>query len=436
MAVAVIDSLRTNTENNLPDHIFDRLSHSRADLAFALIQQLTEVHSSEIEVKSILPVAWDAVRACDSNLGSALEGVESNYYRVLLRILYLALHINASVDSEKLGASQMDGANGRNWSQTANASAQTALEVISIIVAQGFRSLTMLLHSSPQRVHPSDFALLTAILRSCIQIPGLTRNTSHLLTSFADTQTARCASTLLSWSDQLAASSAGDPIYGEYSILFLLEMSSVPALAESLAVDGVLSYILSTNLIRKLQNRAFAPLDQPTRMYPIWAKGILPLLLNLLYAVGPPMAAEVAAALNTFPHQLARASSAFSPGLGIASKQDGSSQAYLTLAMASEAQSIALIVSILRTFREAGASAAVVVRDVEEITWDAVQVKEDVESWLQRRGALRERIVPTNEREEAMSRMKAEKDGSDNRLEERVVSELQSVVEVLSGGDS
>lgn len=312
---------------------------------------------------------------------------------------------------------------------------RTALEIISTTIAHGFRSLTILLHSNPHLLYPSDFALLTAILRSCLCIPDLTRNSTHLLEAFSSTQTARYASTLLSWSTHLAASTNGDPVYGDLSILFLLELSTVSALAESLAVDGVLSHILSTNLIDLLQSRAFGPFDKPVRMYAIWSRGILPLLLNLLHAVGPPIAAEVAAALNTFPQQLARATNAFSANPRSSTTTE-STQGYITLGMASEAQSLALIVSILRTFQEAGASAAVQVNEVEEVKWDGAQVKEDVDAWLQRRGELREKIVATSGREEEMSRTKPSRQGAgDNLLEERVVAELGGVVGVLGGGE-
>lgn len=427
MAVAATDCLRANVENQLPGAIFGRLAQSRADLAFTLLQRLLEVKSMEADVKDILSVTWGTVRACDPDVGSALDGDDAGYYRLLLKTLYLALQFHTtSIGSENNDASQADSPARRS---TPNAATPISLEILSTIIAQGFRSLTIILHDKSALAQPSDFSLLTAILRSILQIPDVTRNTTHLLNAFADSQTARCASTLLSWSDQLATS--GDPIYGELSILFLLEMSSVPALAESLAVEGVLSHILSTNLIQLLQSRPFGPFDQPPRMYSIWARGILPFLLNLLHAVGPPLAAEIAAALNTFPHQLERASSTF----GSSSRRE-TNQDYITLTMTSEAATLSLITTILQTFREAGSSAAVVSSSIEDVRWDRAQVKDDIEGLLEKRGTLRERIVPTNEREEGWSTAKPVGEGSvaENRLEEKVAEEMGNIVGILGGG--
>ena len=431
MAVAVRACLNANTENQLPEVIFERLAQSRADLAFTLLQRLLEVKSTEVDVKAILLVAWNTLRRHDSNMGSALTGDDANYHRVLLKILYLALqpHIlgAGSVPPEDLNASTVKGSTARSQSRS---NVQVGLEVLSTVVAQGFRSLTVILHDSPTLVYPFDFSLITAILRSVLHIPNLIHNTAHLISAFSDSQTARCASTLLSWADQLATN--GDPIYGELSIMFLLEMSSVPALAESLAVEGVMSQILSTNLIRVLQTKAFGPFDQPTRMYGIWSRGVLPLLLNLLHAVGPPIAAEVSAALNQFPNQLARASNTFTSSPRTSAKDP---TGYITLGMASEALTLSLIATILQAFREAGASAALVPSEIEEVKWDRGQVKEEVEGWLQRRGALSEKVVPSDEKEERWSKQKptSAAGGNENRLEERVVDEMQEILGVLGG---
>lgn len=429
MAVAVRDCLKTNAENALPEAIFERLAQSRADLAFTLMQRLLEIKSTETEVKNILPEAWNTVRRKNSDLGSALGGDEADYYRSLLKILYLSLQFHAPTSAsavENFKATHIDEAPVQHWSSTPEPVLHIGLEILTTMVAQGFRSLTIVLHDTPKLVHPSDFSLITAILRTVLLIPNLPRNTAHLLTAFSDAQTARCASTLLSWSDQLATS--GDPIYGELSILFLLEMSTIPALAESLAVEGVLTHIMSTNLMRFLQSRAFGPYDQPVRMYIIWAKGVLPLLLNLLTALGPPLGAEVAAALNSFSGQLARASSAFG-----SNTRNDADEGHITLSMTSEAQSLSLITTILQTFREAGASASVVATQIEEVKWDRGQVREDVESWLQSREGLRERIVPSSEKEEAWSRAKPIQTvgGNGNRLEEKVVEEMRAIMEML-----
>lgn len=440
IAQSAADCLSTNAENQLPEEYFLRLTRSRADLAFALLECLNRVNSQQQEAKTILSKAWHALRHNDKDFSTALLAENADYHRTLLRILYLALQIHVPRGRLK-STEQTSGFETIETSTDARPrpsdAVSVALEIIPTTVAEGFRSLTNLLHESPQLVLPSDFTILTAILRSCFQVPSVTRNTEHLTTVFFDNQIPRFASTLLSWSDQLAAFTSGDPVYGEIAILFLLEISTVEALAETLAVEGVLSYIMTTNLIRLLQGRAFGPFDTPQRMYTIWSRGILPLLLNLLHAVGPPIAAEVAAALNTFPHQLKRAGQAFANSAATNALAFDPIKQAITMSTVQEAHCLAMIVSILRTFREAGASAAVVAADVEEVNWDATQVKEDVEGLLSRRAFLRDHIVPTNEREESLAETKPNKERlGENKLEERVLIELSSVVGVLGGSEA
>ena len=420
----VVDCLRSNlAENSTNLAVLEKLAQTRAELAFTLVQRLIEVKCEHQELNQILPVTWDTLRKYDNNLESALRGEGSDYYRLLLKTLLLALHcylIQASSDAAHNDSSTP------TKSSTSPATTQIVLEIIDLVVARGFRALTTLLHDDASLVQPPDFTLVTAILRTAFLIPGITRNTTHLLTSFADASTARCARSLLSWSDQLATNL--DPIYGELSIHFLLELSNVASLAESLAVEGVVSHITSTNLMKYLrQETVLGPFDFPVRIYRIWSRGLLPLFLNLLHSVGPPIAAEIAGVLNSFPQQLARASNAFDT--------DTKSSA-LTLSITSEAQTLAVITGILDTFRDAGASAGIVGADVAQVEWVRAQVKDDIEIWLSKRVVLRDTIVPTTESEELLLRMPAQRKGDANsRLEERIVNGMKEVLVLLGNGE-
>ena len=418
-------------DDTLPPAIFDRVASSRADLAFTLLQRLVEEKSTESDVKEILPLAWATLRSYSTNLEAALGHKGADYYRLLLRILYLAIQFHTSTSLSFVGNSLENESSTRPSSPRSTKSITLILEILSGIIASGFQSLTALLHSNPDRVLPSDFSIVTAILRACLRVPHLDQVSAQLLTAFSDSQTAYCAATLLSWSDQLASSTSGDPIFGELSVQFLVELSANTSLAESLAVDGVLGQVLSTNIVRVLQSRAFTPMESLSRMYMIWARGILPLLLNLLNALGPPIAAEVAAALNSFPKQLSYSANAFAR----TARGQNASDGYISLSMANEAHDLALIVSILGSIREAGASAAIMAGDVEEVDWNTPQLREDVEGCLHDRVSLRRRIVATNQKEETWLRIKPSREGVGNEsmLEEKIFAELQHVYGILAG---
>ena len=436
MIKTAIDCLRSNASSNLPEAIFERLATSRAQLAFTLLQQLLETEKCDADFSDILMVSWEAVRSHETDVGLGLNGEAGGYYRLLLKILCLALQAETLLPAPtriELHNSLSKGASVTDDPLATSKTIQVVLDVLGVIVARGFCSITMALHDDPSRITPADFALIIAILRTGLHVPGITNHTTQLLSQFSDNQTVRCASALLSWSDQIATNR--DPIYGELSILFLLELSNIPILAESLAVEGILTQILSTNLIRYLrQNKGMGPFDNPVRLYNVWSQGLLPLFLNLLHTIGAPIAPEIASTLNSFPGQLSRASNTF--GSKPISVTDPTSGA-ITLSMASEAQNLAIIVSIFETFREAGSSAGVIASQIVETAWDKTQVKEDIELWMQRRAALRDRIVPTNEKEEAWVRLPPASSASraENRLEEKVVEEMSTTFTILGGSE-
>lgn len=426
MVLTVVNCLRSNASSSSPEAIFEQLAMSRAELAFTLLQNLIKLKSSNSELKNVLSTAWGAFRAHETDVGLALAGESAEYYRILLKILCLALQAHAP-DSES------NDANSHTNTSVPLSTIRLVLEIVRVVVAQGFRSLITILHDDSTRILPADIFLTVALLRTGLRVPEIEKHSTQLVFDFSDNQTARCASALLSWADQITIDH--DPVYGELSISFLLELSSIPALAESLAVEGILTQVLSTNLIMYLRrDRGAGPFDSRSRLYSIWARGILPLLLNILAAVGAPMAAEIASSLNSFPGQLARASNIF---LYKTSTSADPTAGVITLSMVSEAQTLAAITTILDTFREAGPSAGVITTQIEEPTWDKIQVRDHIEGLLQRRTALRDRTFPSNEKEEAWVKQPpvSSAGGAQNRLEEKIVIELNVILSILDGGE-
>lgn len=429
MATVVGDCLRYNGENTLPQAIFNKLAQSKADVAFVLLQHIIDVNRHSVEAQAILKPAWDTLRSQNLDLGSALIGVGATYSRTLLKILCLALQAHTGGGRKrKLESWQTPDSQRPETIQAL----QAILEILAVVVAQGFRSLTTLLYEDATQISPVDFGLINAILRTCLRVPGVEKHNEQLVTHFADDNTARYASTLLSWSDKLLHNN--EPIYGEISIVFLLELSSVPILAESIAVNGTLSLILAANLMGYFRRPGgIGPFDKPQIMHGIWARGILPLALNLLTAIGAPIAAEVACFLAQFRPQLDRAAANFD--VKSAASATDLAAGYITLDMAAETHSLALIATLLDVFREAGASAGIISSDIVPLGWDHAAVKEDLYGWLGRRGALRDCIVATNEKEERWRQMKpmSKDGGAESLLEEKVVAEFNAALRLLEG---
>ena len=244
MALVIQRCLTANTQDLPQEAIFDRLQQSRIDFALALLQRLVEIESRGTEVFEVLSVVWEAIRARGTTYENALIHNDTDYYRSLLNVLFLALqfHVDRASRASPEAVTKKP---------HISYDLPLVLEVIKIVIAQGFRSLTTYLHDEPEKCSPKDFAILNAILQTALQVKNAERIYERIVFHIADNDTTRYAMTLFSWSDRLTVE--GDPVYGELSILFLVQLSTVPLLAEHLAVEGVFMKLSTCRLLNILQ---------------------------------------------------------------------------------------------------------------------------------------------------------------------------------------
>ncbi|PYI21560.1 hypothetical protein BO99DRAFT_472040 [Aspergillus violaceofuscus CBS 115571] len=428
MALVVQSCLEANTRGVPQEAIFERIQQTRAEFAQALLQRLVTVGAKGAEVFGLLKVVWDALRSRRTSYEEAIINDDTEYYRLLLNVLFLALQFH--LDTPARAAPE-------TLTKKAEVSSDlgVVVEIVKVVVAQGFKSLVTYLHEQPEKCTPKDFALLTAILQSALQVKNVDRSFEHIVYHIADNDTARLATSLFSWADQRTV--AGDPVYGELSMSLLVKLSTIPMLAEHLAVETVLARISTSRLSTFMrQSKGFGPFDPVPRLYSIWTGGILPLCLNLLYHV-MRTAPEVAGFLNQFDGQLTRSAESFAATRAVSASGVAPTRR-LTLSMVSEAYSLALISFILTRFREAGASIGVDAQAIQELKWDKAQVKEDIEELLERKQSLRARIVATSDKELELARQKPvdAASGAENRLEEKITSELKATLVCLGGDEA
>ncbi|EAQ88983.1 hypothetical protein CHGG_05602 [Chaetomium globosum CBS 148.51] len=309
---------------------------------------------------------------------SRTRGAKTRYptSRTLLKILFVVLrgskHSNNAAPQKPAAESPV-------------AVTQLVLTTLDRVVARSFRNLAALVHEPDAATTPEDLALITAILQACLSVPGIEQCQLQVLNIMSSHDILQVATSLFSWSDRLA--DKGDPIYGELALLLLLELSALPALAEQLACDGLLGHLTSAKLAGFMRRANVSPLADnagAARCYAVWAKGVLPLLLNILAALGATIAPEVAYVLNQFPNLLRGSVARIeAPGLsrtvpvGGASGTGGSGRDrfVVTLVAVSEVHSLALLTRVL------GALGAANSRDIPEVVWDAGAVLENVEFW-------------------------------------------------------
>ncbi len=407
----------------------------RAEMAFAILSRLVALRVEDDGMKGLLFTAFDVVMKVggDYAVATAQEGV--GYWRTALQVLYLAIQPHVYMASGHSTRST------NGTSSTAETKAEfldpavagVLVEIVAKVVAPGFRALCGNLHTSIDMAQPADFALLTAILRAVLSVKGIEAVHAQIAEAVASSSVVRGALSLYSWSDRLAENMSGDgeqdPIYGELSILFLVALSTVPTVAEQMALSGVLAQLASANLsnyFRKPNGKS--PFDEPRRMFAIWSEGFLPLALNLLDAVGAPVAADVATFLNSFPPQLQRAEMALENRVPSVRHPHAGA---VTLGLVSEAHNLCLVAHLLSVLVAHAADAGIDANDIPALLFDAVKVREDVVGLARQRTSLASRIVAVGEREEVWARTSA--GGTDNVLLAKVVREIEGVV--AWGGD-
>ncbi|KAM0170987.1 hypothetical protein ACHAPF_008554 [Botrytis cinerea] len=435
LADAALKCLASNAQSPQTEKIFSRLLQTRADFALVACQRLVEANPRCPKMKDLLKIVWETIRTLDKSFAIAIATGDGPYYRLLLKILFLALRVHAE-DNNVGDIDPRVSTRKQQLESESTADIYMIVDVIERVIAGGFSDLAHIIHDNHEESSPEDIALITGLLQACLRIPGIEFHHSQIVNIMANCKTPRIASTLFSWSDQIAIN--GDPIYGELSIIFLLELSSMPTMAEQLAVDGVLGQVSSASITTYLRRGNVSPFADGAgiqRCYNIWVRGILPLILNLLHSVGASIATEVALFLNQFPHLLAQSTAAFDAPESSRTTSI-STPKHLCLSTASEVHSLALIVYILNGFREQLQGIQV----VPEVDWDLGAVAENVEFWLGSRAVLRERIVPMGDKDlewrgKKIEASKAGAMGCLDRLEEKVVLEMMGIRDVISGGD-
>ncbi|KKF94308.1 Nucleoporin nup184 [Ceratocystis platani] len=407
--------LSANLDNSGPENIFVRITESRANFALTLIQRVANTDALVDQAPDLLTLLLDSIKALQDPLSETSVAM----YRTLLRALYIVLRACSNM-----------GKKAEDVSVT-----QTILVVLDQIVGKGFRAVVTRIHEKDANVSPEDLALLTAALHGCLSVSGLEDEQSQIINILAAHDVVHVACSLFSWSDRITV--AGDPVYGELSLLFLLELSKMSSIAEQMACDGIVSHLTSANITNFMRRSIISPFAADVaseRCYTIWAKAMLPLLLNLLMAMGATVAPEISYVLNQFPSLMkASVERLEAPGASRTASKDR--VMFIALLPVMEAHSLALITRILTGLRAANS------RDIPEVHWDAASMLENVEFWLSSRRLLRERLVPLNPRE-AMARSEKAGNGAglaadasdglvESKLETQVVAEMEEIRNVL-----
>ena len=419
LASTARNALEANNNTNLDMPYAAEILQTRADLAFVLISRLVSARSTVDQVRDLLPLTWHLVKTSPVDYDVARTPQDLKYYTTLLQILYLSLQPHTYLDPKPT-------VTGTGTNVILHPSTGAILvEIVGRTIATGFRALCGNLHTSIELAQAGDFLLLSALLRAILSVRGVHQIHAQIAEMIAGSNLIRGGLSLFSWSDQLAEHTEQDPVYGTIAINFLVSLSSVPQVAELMANESVLSHLSTANISNYFRkDGGKGPFDEPQRMFGIWSDGFLPLCLNLLNAVGPAIAAEVAAFLNSFPAQLQRAEISL---VNAKPTTRNPRAGAVTLGAMSEARSLILISLILRSASSIGAAEGIAGADVQDLQVNTQVLRDDVESLTKNERSLRDRIVPATERELNLQNSKGGAGGHDNGLQAAVVSIMSSI---------
>lgn len=417
MQQTALQCLEANRDGLGPENIFTRIIEHRSNFALSLIQGLINQKVTPQDVNRLLGALYGAI----TRIEEPFEEESAPLYRTLLKAMYIVLQAHAA----ETDASAEDGEDISTKALVTRI--QLVLNILDQIVAKGFRNLVTLIHDKNPTASPEDLGLITAILQACLGVPEMDKNQTQIINIMAAHDANHVASSLFSWSDKITGEN-GDPVYGELSLLFLLELSKLPLVAEQLACNGIISQIASANLTNFMRRAAISPFAENVaaqRCYSVWAKAMLPLLLNLLAAMGATVAPEISSVLCQFPALLKSSVERFeAPGTSRTVTRS-ESRHYVTYLTAMEMHSLALLTKVLGALRENNN------RDIREVKWDGGAALEYVDFWLTSRRLLRERLLPLGQREVEWKGMRGNVEG-ESVLEERVVAQLEAVKDILS----
>lgn len=434
--------LQANTQKYPPEQLFDHLLQSRANMALALMQRLVEKKCHGSDYRQLLKPAWESALFRNTNYDQAIADNDITYWRTSLMIVLLALQFHLGSGWKPLASHTPNAA---DLLKHTNSIVPEVIEIATVVVAQGMSSIVSTLQEQKQAemqqqaqvekvdVGIKDIGLIRSFLEVILRMARLPDFASQLSERLIAMSATESATKLYMWSHLLANEETdNDPVHAVYAARLLVALSTIPAVAEELAVEGLLNRILTARVTQVLQEVAdgVTHLDQRPHcqiLYTIWAEGILPLSLNLLNAVRAPVAAEISVFMNAFSNQLIRASTAFKP-------RDAQ---FITLTQAKEVATLSLLSYMLDDYRIAGASAAVdpsTIQCLSGFDENKRALAADLKAHIElNKDPIRAKVIPTNEKELAWHN--ETKEPASSILVQKVLEEMRMAVACLSADE-
>lgn len=418
----ISDTLRQRINDvNLPEPLCRLHNSDLLDTIFILAQRLLTLPVDGKDKNVPLVAAWQGLRGYFPDNGGVLSADDAEPARQYLKILFLTSQLCGNYSTNESKTSKSSKKAETNRAELLSSELQGELvEIFTQVVLKGILALTGRIHLESSPTHPSDLILIAGIMENLLSVPGASALFPQMALQVSNLAISPHLLSLLSWADRLALNR--DPIYGEISLLFFYQISLIPSVTEQLAADGFLSQLNTAAVIRQLKLKTVvSPFDEPRRLYSMWVRGIIPLCLNFLHIIGPPIAGEVGAFINQFSNQIITVGQYLTKPSRSSDPRDHC----ITLEMATELRALAVIDQALERSREVSLENGANPGSIAGLCWDRDAVKDDLRD-LTQGSSWRSGVYPSTDLEYKLFRLEPVQNTSKhrNRLEEKIQQEL------------
>ena len=180
LIVTVKACLSANAKANMDEPETADALQIRADMAFVILSRLVSAGCAKTGMKELLvremhgsgdqrrrePGAWDLVKMSPVDYDVASAPEDLHYYRTLLQVLFLATRPHVYLPLTKPPRADA------KPSLTVE-TAGVLIEIVAKTIIPGFGALCGNLHTDMALALPADFALLTALLQTVLNVKGI-----------------------------------------------------------------------------------------------------------------------------------------------------------------------------------------------------------------------------------------------------------------------
>ena len=402
----VCKSLAAGSQNQEGEAVFQALRKTQQRIALTNLQRLDQIPLSSAQAPRLLTVAWSALRGPLLLEANCTEG-DLEAHRFAMQSLIFAIRIQLRYQRSSASGSKMQ--EKRMRVNDEDSVGLIGCHIIEEVALKAIKRTVTSLHEEHPRALREEVGLIIVLLQTALKLEGMEQYYGSLSQTTVAQDVLRTIANLFSWSRNIDKD--GSPIFGQYCSRLLLEMSSIPQLAEQIAVQGILGLLANASLMNAVR-QGISALRSPL-VFSIWVDDIIPILLNVISAVGKPVAQEVISFLNQFQPQL-------EGSLGLWRDPE-----HITRGQVKESHLIIMLGKIFDSFGLNGALALQL--DTQQMTSGLLFLLEG------RKTGLKGRVIPTKPEELAMAQ--TEGSGGMNRLESQVYNELLEIRLLAFGND-